>query len=91
MITTTSSQEVGTENKAEGTENRLEWTLKAGVHYCFHGKDKLFELKQGLGKWTITAFGQDFVHAVPLEPDQARLFALRWFKAKLIGLIDGIT
>lgn len=73
MTPTTSSQEVG-------TANEVTWTLKAGVHYCFHGKYKLFELKQGLGKWTITMFGTDFIHPVPLDPDQARLFALNRFQ-----------
>jgi hypothetical protein len=85
MTPTPSSQQVGTALKAEGTA--LNWTLKAGVHYCFHGQYKLFELKEGLGKWTITMFGNDYIHTVRLDPDQAKAFALARFKEEVAKII----
>lgn len=85
MTTTTSSPQVGME---------VNWTLKAGVHYFWCDGYKLFELKQGFGKWTITMFGKDYIHPHPLDPDKAREFALKWFQdevQKVCGCLSNLN
>ncbi len=65
------------------TNPNLMWTLKAGVWYCFVEGYKIFELKQGVGKWTISGLGRVHVHDVALDPEAAKVYALDWFRIEV--------
>ncbi len=72
------------------SNSNIKWVLKAGVYYCFLNDYKVFELKQGLGKWTITALGRTCVHTVALDPELAKTYALNWFAEECEACLKGL-
>lgn len=65
----------------------IKWVLKAGVWFCFVDDCKIFELKQGVGKWSISALGRTHLHLVALDPELAKTYALHWFVEECQGIL----